>query len=397
MQQYIGFTLDETEFTVPIIKVREIINMPEVTRIPQAPHYIEGVTNLRGAVIPVVNLKRLVGGNGDGQSGRKVIVLASGRMTFGVIVDGITGVVRIEQADIEPPQRFLNGGPEQVLGIARLKDRLVVVLDIARLLPLEDLAPFEDVVDVRECPGGGTVEVVTTVQSIAGEMQVREIRDAKEFLEKRGICAKDPRYVLFDDILQFVEALAEGDSEKADRAIENIVQQGQSDLFREVGKVARKLHDSVRSFNESIDPRIRGLVATDMPKAVDSLRQVIEKTEEAANKTMGIVEGHILRMDDLASSIRRLTGPEDAVAYLREYKNRLEDDLTEIITTQAFQDITGQAIRKVIELVGDVEGELVRLVTTFGVKIEQAPVAVAPAGERVSQCGVDELLKDFGF
>src|SRR5512139_2248616 len=135
VQQYIGFTLDETEFTVPIVRIKEIINMPVVTRMPRAPHYIEGVTNLRGAVIPLVNLKSLTSGNGCLQGAAKVIVVAGGGMTFGLIVDRITGVVRIEESDIEPPQRFLHGDIDGVEGIARVKDRLFVVLDTSRLLP----------------------------------------------------------------------------------------------------------------------------------------------------------------------------------------------------------------------------------------------------------------------
>jgi len=101
-------------------------------------------------------------------------------------------------------------------------------------------------------------------------------------------------------------------------------------------------------------------------------------------------------MDDLATHIRKVQGPPETVAFLKEFKNGLEDDLTEILTTQSFQDLTGQTIKKVITLVHDIEHELVRLVTSFGVKIEgsKEPVAVV---EKVSQKDVDELLKDLGF
>lgn len=397
MQQYIGFTLDETEFTVPIVRIKEIINMPAVTRIPQAPHYIEGVTNLRGAVIPLVNLRSLTSGNGSLRGAAKVIVVAGSGMTFGIIVDRITGVVKIEENDIQPPERVLKGTVDQVEGIARVQDRLVVVLDTSRLLPSNHPELCEGAVGTGESPTGDTVEVAGNIQSIGAKSQNMEVRDAREFLERRGICPKDPRYLLFDDVLQFMEALGDGDSDRAERAIGNIAQKGQGDLFREVGKVARKLHDSVRGFNEVVDPTIRGLVTDDMPRAIDSLQLVIKRTEEAANKTMSIVEGHILNMDEMAANLRRLSGPEDAVAYLREFKNRIEDDFTEIITTQSFQDITGQAISKVIELVGEVESELVRLVTTFGVKVEQPTACEVLAGERVSQSDVDDLLRDFGF
>ena len=134
-----------------------------------------------------------------------------------------------------------------------------------------------------------------------------------------------------------------------------------------------------------------------MPNAIDRLQFVIDKTEEAANKTMGIVEKHLLDMDELSAHIRKLDGPDDAVKYIKDFKNRLEDDLTEIITTQSFQDITGQTIKKVILLVGDIEKELVGLVAAFGLKTEAGPMAKEAVREMVSQSDVDDLLKDFGF
>jgi Chemotaxis protein len=133
-----------------------------------------------------------------------------------------------------------------------------------------------------------------------------------------------------------------------------------------------------------------------MPRAVDQLQMVIDKTEEAANKTMGIVEKYILKMDDLADNIRQLQGPESCVSFLKDFKNSLEDDFTEILTTQSFQDLTGQTLKKVIKLVGDLEVELVRLITTFGLKIEEKEV-IKKEPEKVTQEDVDDLLKEFGF
>jgi chemotaxis protein CheZ len=112
---------------------------------------------------------------------------------------------------------------------------------------------------------------------------------------------------------------------------------------------------------------------------------------------MGIVEKYILGMDHFAAHIRNLKGPEESVAYLKNFKNMLEDDFTEILTAQSFQDITGQTIKKVIKLVGDIEEELVRLITTFGVKIDHGIKAEVLATEKVSQADVDDLLKEFGF
>ncbi len=83
--------------------------------------------------------------------------------------------------------------------------------------------------------------------------------------------------------------------------------------------------------------------------------------------------------------------------YLKKFKGDIEDDLTEILTTQSFQDLTGQTIKKVIKLVGDIEEELVKLIATFGVKMEPGLRAEMTNPEKVSQEDVNDLLKDFGF
>jgi chemotaxis protein CheZ len=398
MQQYIGFHLNDSEYTLPILKVREIVSMPAITRMPQAPEYVEGVTNLRGSIIPIVNLKKLVNLGDNGNRGNKIIVVSSGRMAFGILVDGITGVINIDESDIEHPERFLNDNIEQIEGVAKLENRLVVLLDTKKLLPSEDMSLFEDVVvDVKEKSGSDKVEVVKTVQTMAGEIQVKELHDAKEFFEKRGIDPADPRHIIFDDMVDFINSVADGNYDAADNAIQNIIKKGQGDLFKEVGKVTRKLHDSIRSFKEALDPKLKGLATTEMPNAVDRLQFVIDRTEEAANRTMGIVEKYILKMDELASHIRNIKEPEGSAAYLKTFKNSLEDDLTEILTTQSFQDLTGQTIKKVIKLVGEIEEELVKLIAGFGVKIEAGVNAEIIAPEKVSQSGVDDLLKEFGF
>ncbi len=407
--QYIGFIMNSNEYTIPILKVQEIINMPQVTKMPQTPYYIEGITNLRGRVIPIVNLKKLVGLNGGDSIGEKVIVITSGRITFGVLVDGITGVVNIKDSEIEPTENIMKSHIDQVTGVAKVDDRLITILDTKKLIPVEDMSIFEEegspesqrlsgvqeVFEVKEA--GDKVEVVKKIEGIGGEMVVKEVLDAKDFFEKKGISSTDPRYALLDDMVGFMNAIASQDYKKADEAIQKIMSKGQSDLFKEVGKVTRKLHDAIKSFKEAIDPRLKDMAVTDMPSAIDKLQFVIDKTEDAANKTLNIVEKYVLEMDDLASHIRNLKEPEKSVTYLKDFKNSLENDLTEILTAQSFQDITGQTIKKVIKLVGEIEEELVKLIATFGVKIEHGMKAEVVTPEKVSQEDVDDLLKEFGF
>lgn len=405
MQQYIGFDLNGTEYTVPILKVIEIINMPAITRMPNSPSYVEGITNLRGKIIPVINLKRLAGLNNGCQSNAssahesdcKVIVIASGKLTFGVIVDKITGVVAIEESSIEHPEGFLTNSYEHIEGVAKIKDRLTVLLNVKRLIPTDDISILEDIVlDVKD-PDGDKVDVIKKVQTPEGYMDVKESYNIKDFLIKKGITSDDPKYIIFDEVMDFMNSIANQDYERADIAIQNIMSKSQSDLFKEVGRVTRKLHDSIRSFKEALDPKLRDMAITEMPSAIDKLQFVIDKTEDAANKTMSIVEKYILGMDELASHIRKLREPEESVSYIKNFKNNLEDDLTEILTAQSFQDITGQTIKKVIKLVSDMEDELIKLIATFGVKIDEGKKIEVTTSEKVSQEDVNELLKEFGF
>lgn len=394
MRQCIGFLLNENEYIIPILKVQEIIKIPQITKMPGVPFYVEGVTNLRGRVIPVVNLKRILSLPED-SSGSKVVVISTGKITFGALVDNITGVVNIDEDKIEPAEEFLQHGQNQIEGVARVDDRLLIIIDIKKLIPSEDQALFEEeIVDIIE--DGEKVEVVKKVSSIGGEMTVTEVLDPLKLYESKGITKDDPKYALIEEITNFMNAVSQGDYGKADLIMNSIIQKSQSDLFKEVGKVARKLHDSLKSFREALDPRLKEIATQQMPRAVDQLQMVIDKTEEAANKTMEIVEKYILKMDDLANHIREIQGPEASVNYIKEFKNSLEDDLTEILTTQSFQDLTGQVLKKVINLVGDLEVELLKLITTFGLKIEEKKT-VPKEVEKVSQEDVDDLLKEFGF
>jgi len=399
VQQYIGFRLHTGEYAIPITKVREIINLPVITKIPQSPPYLKGITNLRGSVIPVVDLKKLAHVSASEVDGTKIIVIACGRITFGLLVDGITGVVSIDASDIESVENLPQGQTDQVEGVAKLNGRLLVLLDIKKLIPLDDMSLLEDyATDSMSRETEGTVEVTRSVQTMGGEIKIKELHNAKTYFEKnKGVSPEIPRQEILNDIMNFMNAISEQNYDQADAAIQNIIKLGQGDLFKEVGKITRKLHDSVKSFKDALDPRLKEIANSDIPTAVDRLQYVIDKTEEAANRTMNFVEKYILRMDDFASHIRKVQGPPETVTFLKEFKNGLEDDLTEILTTQSFQDLTGQTIKKVITLVHDIEEELVRLISVNGLKIDigtRNPVTVT---EKVSQADVDNLLKDLGF
>ncbi|MEM3554059.1 MAG: protein phosphatase CheZ [Candidatus Bathyarchaeia archaeon] len=367
-----------------------MIRVPGVRVLPGVPSYVKGVINLRGRIIPVVSLKKTLGPSGT-DSGSRAVVVSAGRVTFSIPVDDIVGIVSIEDSLIEPVVGFWNGqGP--VKGVARLEDRLIFLLDTGRLLPLEDQSLLEEeIVEVHD--RGDRVEVVKKIGGMAGEVLVREIVDPVKFYEERGISRDDPKYLLLEEITNFMDAVSQRQYDEADRILNSIIQKSQGGLFREIGRVARKLHESLKSFREIIDPGLKEIALEHMPEAADQLEAVIGKTEEAADRTIGIVEKHLLKMDELAEHIRAIQGPEDSVQFLRDFKDSLAGDLMEILTVQSFQDLTGQIIKRVIALVRDLESELLRLITTSSLEIEERQ-AVKKV-ERVTQQDIDRLLKEF--
>jgi chemotaxis signal transduction protein/chemotaxis regulatin CheY-phosphate phosphatase CheZ len=398
MQQYIGFKLNGSEYTIPILKVREIINTPSITRLPQSPHYMRGIINLRGKIIPVVDLRKLISVGETGLNGStKVIVVSSGKIAFGILVDSITSVVNINESDIEPPEGFMQEHIEQVEGVAKLDDRLVVLLDTNKLVEVNDLELFEEsFVDVKETGEAGKVEVTRMVETMGGDIMVKELADAKDMLSKK-YGDDDPRHRFIEDMVKLIDTLAAHDLEKADLVITELLQSPEGALYREIGRVTRKLHNSITEFKVALDPRLKRLAREEMPNAVDSLQFVIEKTEDAANRTMGIVEKYIAGIGELSKHIEKLKGPKQSVGYLKSFSQSLSSDLTEILIAQEYQDITGQTIRKVIDLVNAMEVELVKLIATFGVKLDASPVEEKEIEEKVTQNDVDDLLKGFGF
>jgi purine-binding chemotaxis protein CheW len=139
--QFVGFRINEQEFAFPIEKIQEILVLQRVTRIPQVGDYVEGVTNLRGTIIPVINLRKLFGmEEGSSEKESRTIVVNVGDKTLGCRVDSVSQVLRVPREAIQPAPEMIAGEDNRyVSGIAKLDDRLVVVLDSDELLDPEKL------------------------------------------------------------------------------------------------------------------------------------------------------------------------------------------------------------------------------------------------------------------
>jgi chemotaxis protein CheZ len=397
---------------IPILRVREIITMPSITVLPNLPPYIKGITNLRGSVIPVVNLKNLLNSNGSNETGRVVIVISAGKITFGIIVDGITGVVKVDEANIEAPEKIISSNADLLEGVAKFDNRLIVLLNTKKILPVDDISQLEDtIINVSDIENGGNVEVTREIDTIGGKVTVKELHHAKDFLALK-LDKNDPKYKVYELMLTFMDALSANEYEKMESIAEQLVKATDSGLFQEVGKITRKLHNSLEEFRGSINTGLQKLTQHDVPSAVDNLQFVISRTEEAANKTMGIVERYFEESSDFLMHLEGIKGHEEAVNYFKSFKDSMDNDMNIILTAQQFQDITGQTIKKVIDLVHNVEAELLKLITKFGIltRTDSDKIKVDAASEqheedeapeksieKVTQSDVESLLNDFGF
>jgi len=160
--QVVGFRIGRETFGLPISIVREIVRVPEITSVPNAPDYIEGVINLRGRIIPVVDLRKRFGDKSfERDKKNRIVVVELQSRAVGLIVHSASEVLRIRPSEIDEPHNvFKEGELNYITGIGKLNGRLVILLDLNKILERGELNHLEEVADsVSSTPAG---EVVRT-------------------------------------------------------------------------------------------------------------------------------------------------------------------------------------------------------------------------------------------
>ena len=145
--KYMTFQLSNEVYGVEILKVREIIGLMDITRVPRSAAFVRGVINLRGKVIPVADLRLKFGMEACRPTDQTVIIvvqcgIAGRNLTMGILVDQVLEVLSIEGAQIEPPPALAESATESqfVLGVGKAGDRVIFLLDIGKVLGEEALA-----------------------------------------------------------------------------------------------------------------------------------------------------------------------------------------------------------------------------------------------------------------
>jgi len=145
----VGFRVGTETFGVPITCVHEIVRVPDITSVPDSPEFVEGVINLRGKIVSVVDLRKRFGESKiDPHKKNRVIVVESDGKLVGLIVDAASEVLRIPNADIEPPPSVLqNSESSYVTGVGKFQNRLIILVDLKRVLQRGELRKLTDVAE----------------------------------------------------------------------------------------------------------------------------------------------------------------------------------------------------------------------------------------------------------
>lgn len=147
--QLVSFNIGEEEFGVDILRVQEINRMTDVTRVPNAPEYVVGVINLRGKVIPIIDLRLRLGlPKKEYAKDTRIVVVELESRVLGFIVDSVNEVIRINREIAEPPPPMVSGiDSEFITAIGKLKDRLLILLDLNKVIAIKNLKSLEEAVE----------------------------------------------------------------------------------------------------------------------------------------------------------------------------------------------------------------------------------------------------------
>jgi len=133
--QLVGFIIGEEEYAIPILSIQEIIKPFTWTRVPQVPKYVMGVFNLRGAVIPLIDLRLKFGISEKKHSDEtRFIVMKDGDDVAGFVIDRLTMAIRIKKTDIGPAPDTINGDDTMIDGVGKQEDRIITILKVNKLL-----------------------------------------------------------------------------------------------------------------------------------------------------------------------------------------------------------------------------------------------------------------------
>ena len=145
--QLVTFSIGEEEFGVDILKVQEIIRMVPITAMPNAPDYVEGVINLRGKVIPIIDFRKrfhIFDTTTVEEQNRRIVVVSIGSATIGLVVDQVSQVLKLNADQISPTPSVAKGyDADAIIGVGRIGEKLLIILDLEKVFSDAELTGME--------------------------------------------------------------------------------------------------------------------------------------------------------------------------------------------------------------------------------------------------------------
>jgi len=152
-EQLVTFLLDNEEYAIGIMEVKEIIRVPQIVKVPNCEAYVDGVISLRNDLLPIINLRTYFGMTSlEINDQTRILVVDLGVVTAGIMVDKISGVLRIPTSTVQPPPNFSFQNGEQLKGVAKLNDgkRMILILDPSKLISADETGAFGDNIETHE-------------------------------------------------------------------------------------------------------------------------------------------------------------------------------------------------------------------------------------------------------
>ncbi|MGB9731691.1 MULTISPECIES: protein phosphatase CheZ [Calditerrivibrio] len=385
MLQLVGFKLGDEEYAIDVLKIQEIIRLVEITSVPRTDNYIMGVMNLRGKVIPVVDLRvRFNLEKSDFDKKTRIIVVRFEKENIGFVVDEVTQVIRINKSMIEPTPPLVGSiGQEYILGICKYNDRLIILLDIDTLIYEDKGHESELKKKFRPSKGGsssggntGDVEVQSPLKeedeiqeeeesaTIHESLQQDHVQDVQEELPKEE--EKHEASGGIDDI----DALIAMELAKREKETEELIKKKKSTPVQE--SIEDILNDAVKQAEEKINhdavhvdqSDLDALIAMELAKREKETEEMIKRKKEQEKKndidnlsfeSTADTEGNVETLQEGGSSKKENLEIEvDSIAEIKELARKI---------------IHGESKEISIDVKGEI-GEIVKLIMNTKEKLD---------------------------
>lgn len=389
--QLVGFKLGDEEYAIDVLKIQEIIRLVEITSVPRTDSYIMGVMNLRGKVIPVVDLRvRFNLDKSDFDKRTRIIVVRFEKENIGFVVDEVTQVVRINKSMIEnTPPLVGTIGQEYILGICKYNDRLIILLDIDSLIYENKGSESELKKKFRSSPVKGSGEgssgkdVVENEQPAAvsvEEVEKSSSAESVDFIIESSEKSKQdekPKQISddIDSLIAMELAKREKETEELNKKKKSVQQESIEDILNDA---VRQAEEKINHNADHIDQNdLDALIAMELAKREAETEEMVRRKKEAEKKNEFLDASELEKQDNNNEEIADLKKTEDDGNNLI-----VKVDSVSEIRELAKKIIKGEERDISIDVKGEL-GEIIRLIQSTKDKVDSLEPSLELSSQNV--------------